>query len=613
MRVKEFLLKHGIVENIALLALLGVFLVLFQLKYFAYIFIIAFAIVGVVVFIILNKFGGENQEIEVFEPIKIRNRSVVKYGLNILFSVFYGLSFLTLLQGFYTKTVWYYVFISLCAGVIATEILFIKTKQEGRINLIKSLLLGLNLFLSNQILYPYGVGSIDSWGNIFGKGPSVTSVINTGYVPTGHTYTYFPLHFISVAADSLILSINPATVYYCLGGLVMLSGALCVFLLGRKFINLHFGLLAALIYPCLDYGLFYGSHAHQLAYALPFAMMAFTIIVYKIERIDTRLSILILLLFIALLFTHHLSSLFFFFILISMLIVEILQHIENPNCRWIFPNVILMYVVCMLAHWMYLSGLVGLFASTLQVYHNTIIIEAATARVTLYDTLPIRTLFLNTLGSGILIMLSVIGFLSSLRKLSFFKNIVMGLSAVLILIIGMDVVTPGHLLMPQRLYAFLEAFGLVFLAACAILYLFQQKYTKTIAVVLIVFLVFFSAASTIAGFETSLFLGEQGYVKRYDTPYERCAEKWREGYVTGNFSDIPFKEDMVDAQNITEDSFFSLNKFGFITGFKPHMVGDYYRLGGFQYIKPNKEETLYLFDKFDKYYGNGMVDIYYKK
>ncbi|MCK4731654.1 MAG: DUF1616 domain-containing protein, partial [Methanophagales archaeon] len=131
-------------EYIALPIFVAISLLFYHQRYFSYIFLAISAVIGVLLFIVFNKYFTKEEMDASFELSDDKSHTL-RFVASTLFFVFYGLSFLTLLQGFYTKTIWYYVFISLCVGVIATEILFVKTKTHGSSNLIKSVLLILNI------------------------------------------------------------------------------------------------------------------------------------------------------------------------------------------------------------------------------------------------------------------------------------------------------------------------------------------------------------------------------------------------------------------------------------------------------------------------------------
>ena len=619
-----------VIAFFVLFLLIATFFMLLYLRYLSYIFLATGGIVGALLFITLDLSKSKSEK---FRPMKGAN---IRYISTFLFFVFYGLSFLTLLQGFYNKPFLYYLLISLCAVATAVDILFTDTKGTGALNLVKSLMIGLNLFLTDQIIFPHGNGAMDASANIFGK-MSVTAILNTGHVPGSSTLTDFPFHYILVAENSMVTSISPAVMYYCLGGTVMALGILCVFLIGRKLVSLKFGLIASLIYPSMDMVLFFGSHAHQMSYAMPFAIMAFTLILYRIRRRDSRFLILILILFLALTFTHHLSLFYVLCILLSLLIAEVVHHFRKPNTRWVLLAPVLAYIVFFSVHMIYVSGLVPVFVHTFGRYFNLFINQAQrlaptapptvpptapptvpptapptappVAPPTFYDLLPIENIFFNTFGSLVLMMLAVVGFLSFLRGSSLFKRAILSMSVILILLIGYDIFAPGHLMMPQRLYAYLQAFGLVFLATSAISRLSQRSYTRLISLLLIGLLVFFSASSTIAGFETTLFLGNQGYVRTFKTPYEIHSNRWVKAYGSGELADLRFKDGKINYPKISSNSLILLDKFDFMAGYKIRQ-DPRTRFGNYTLFKPDEKKTLRSLDRWIKLYSNGMNHIY---
>jgi len=606
------------IEYKALPFLILVFLFILHLRYFSYIFMVLAAIIGVLLFITFVKREKKKEEIEVFEPLEIRNRSVVKYVLNILFFVFYGLSFLALLQGFYTKTIWYYIFISLCAGLVATEILIVKTKTEGTINLIKTFLLGLNVFLSNQIVFPFGIGMPDAGYHIR---EMILPIVKTGYIPPDSSYSSFPGHHILAAMNSLIMSVDPGMMYFYLGGIVMSAGILFVFLLGRKFIGLRVGLLAALIYTGCDRLIVFASHPCQMSFTLPLGIMIIAIILYMCPTGKPGFGVLFPILVTSLIFTHHYSPMVVSIVIVSILIAEIVQHIKSPSQSWKIPTLFLLFIIILFSHWMYISNMFGGFVGIIQAYNTAFSSETSIMTPMIYDTLPIKTIFLNTLGSNVLMMLSVMGFLYFFRCASFFKNVVMISSITILLLVSVGIVINEVFLLPQRLYPFLQELGLVFLASTAILHLFKSdgaKYIKPfIAVTLIVCFVFFSSASTISGFETSPFVGNQAYDKMYRTPHESYSEQWVEAHISNNSTaykstELPLTgESSIDHQNITEDSWIVFSKFYFKAGLPSRRVpGTGHHFGGETRIKFDEEE-LYLLDEYNQYYDNGMVDLYY--
>ena len=360
---------------------------------------------------------------------------------------------------------------------------------------------------------------------------------------------------------------------------------------------------------------------------MPFAIMAFTLILCRIQRRDSRFIILILILFLALTFTHHLSSFYVLCILLSLLIAEVVHHFRKPNTRWVLLGPVLMCVAFFCVYVMYVSGLVRPFVGTFGRYSNLFITQVQTllptpppttspvapptppvAPPTFYDLLPTENIFFNTFGSLVLMMLAVVGFLSFLHSSSLFKRAILSVSMILILLIGYDIFAPGHPIMPQRLYAYLQAFGLVFFAASAILRLSQHSYTRLVSLLLIGLLAFFSASSTIAGFETTLFLGSQGYVRTFKTPYEIHSNRWAKAYGRGELADLRFKDGKISYAKINSSSLILLDKFDFRAGYKIRQGPA--RFGNYTLFKPDEKKILRFLEEWNKLYSNGMNHIY---
>jgi len=435
------------------------------------------------------------------------------------------------LQGFYTKTIWYYIFISLCAGVIATEILFVKTKTQGALNLLKSFLLVLNITLSNQILYSYGIGLPDSGGHIY---KYTVPIVNDGYVAQIGGYEYFPGHHILVAMNILTCGSDPKMTYLYLGGFAICLGMLFVFMIGREFVNLQFGLFAALIYANLDYLILHGSHPVHMSYIYFLSIVLFAVILYVYKKRDPRFTALYPILVTAMVFMHHYSAMIILIVLSSLIIVEIFQRIKESDYKFKFPGLVQIYVVILFAQWIYYSNMMGRFTGIFEAYKSAFAEGAESlAVVSTYDKLPIGTLFLNTVGSSILIVLSVIGFLYFFKKRSFFNKVIMMSAISLSILLGIGVIIEYYALLPDRMYPYLQLFGLVFLGSAGIVWILsnikiKQNRLKLISVVAIVIcLSFFSLSSTIAGFETSPFVGEETtYYKLYGTPQESYFNQW---------------------------------------------------------------------------------------
>ena len=612
------------IEYIALPITIVLFLYMLHLKYYNYILLVAAMPIGVSLFIILNRSEKREKETKALTSGVHHSARKIRV-LNILFFIFYGLSFFTLLHAFYAKPIMYFIFISLCAGAIATEIFFVNTKTGATVNLIKSYILGLNLFLSNQILFPYGIGHGDSQYHL---GTLVLPLTSTGHsIGIAAEYEYFPGHQILVAMNSIITSIDPKMMYYCLAGFFMSVMILFAFIIGSKFISLRVGLFCSLIYISCDQLLCHASYASQPSYSLPLAMMIFVVACYLgqtgPENRSTGFIVLFYILATVLIFTHHHSAILVFIMLICILIAELIKKIEEPDHQLMIPKVVVFFFVAFLTQWMYYSNRMPQLVRYLKMFYDAIfIIETSASSYThqIYEiSFPAKVIVLNTMGSAILILLATIGVLYFFKRHSFFKNAVMIVSVAILLLIGIGVLFKAEGLLPHRTFAFLQEWGLVFLAAGGVSYLIGEsvvKYNRAIlALALIVSFVFFSTFSLTAGVNTSPLLDSYAYERLYVTPFDRYSSQWTGKNIVSNSTIIGWGPNFplietetvkfrIDTEKITNRSFIRFSRFDFKPGF--HYGRSDKMFGKFE------EKELWSFDKYNRYYDNGMTYVFYK-
>lgn len=603
-------------EYIALCTFISIFAFFYYRNYFSYIFLVLSALIGCLIFIFIDRYSPTNTPSFSFKPYYSEKSRPFLLALSILYFFFFGLSLLELLNGFYTKTVLYYIYISLCASLVAIEILFVKTKKEGSFNLIKSFLLVLNITLSNQILYPLGIGLPDLVHHI----SMVESIVNSGYI-LGGRYQYFPCHHILAATNILLCNSNLKMTYLYLGGFIVCLGLIFVFIIGNKFVNLQFGLFAALFYTCLDYLIMYGSHPVHQSYNYFLSIVLFSVILYIQKNRKPEFIFLYILLITTMVFTHHLSAMINLVILSSLIFVEIIQKIHDHYYQFEYFNLARLFVVVLFGQWMYYSNRMDSFIGMLIAYKDAFRESSKNViSTTAYDQISINTIFLNTIGSDLLIIFSVIGFFYFMKNKNFFYRAVIISSISLSMLLGIGVVFKQVGLLPDRLYPFLQLFGFVFLASGGVIELINNlpsknnKWKLVPIVIGVMFLSFFSCSSTIAGFETSPFVGDDlAYYKLYPTYQETFFTKWSDSNIPtsslNDLSDILTVEGILDLQKVSDLHFIVFNKFSLITGFSVSTGG---HMGQYKFIKINENEVSKLV-VFDKYYDNNMVELYYNK
>lgn len=525
----------SLLKYFLIISLIATLIVLVKVSYNSYVFLVLFALIGIFISLIT-----ENRDISITSKIIPVYEKKYKLITNIVFYILLTFLILSLTFDAFSKPFIFYVLLSFCSALIGLEIFLFTGKDNPNSILIKCYILCIILFFSNQIVYPLGIGGSDSYSHF----STIQGILKTNYIPEGAVYASFPFHHILVSINSIISSLEYRILYYTIGTFLMSLNLLVAYLIGSKFLNQKFGLIVALIYPFNDYILFWSTHGAQLTYVLPLMLFLFAVILFKIKKPCIGYSIVSLIFIFSIIFAHHYSSMIFIFILLSLFVGEELSHFKIGNGRKSYNVLFLIFIVALLIHWMYYSNLLSTFSNIIEAYINAFSADAlregsSIAQATRYDNLPLSTLFLNTLGSNIILMLSAYGFFLFAKKRTMFCNTINILLIIFSILIVLGIFIDLHYLLPNRLYAFMQLFGLLFLSSETI-FLIQKKargYNIFIILYILILLLvpFFSTSSTIAGFETSLFTGNQPYVKLFETPQEIYSQKWVESRVPENY------------------------------------------------------------------------------
>ena len=613
--------------------LLLLFLVLtIKLQYFSILFPVIFANIGVVIFLIFKKknkliseYDTGNPEAEEINRIKING--MIPVISTILFFIIYSASLLSLFWGDYTKTVVYYLCISLCVGILTIEILSYRTQIQGYWILLKTVLLSINILFANHLIFIHGI-TLPDIGLHFSV--FVMSILDTGHLssnPIG-PYGVFSIHHIFASEIAIVTGYNPISIYLLFGSFLIAIGVLFVFLIGKRFVNFQFGLVAAVLFTCLDYYLMYGEHPEHSAYNYGFALICFTVILFTYRSQKPAFYVLFVISAVALVFTHHLTAFIVFVIVCSLLFLDIIQMLQKKDRSFPSKYFVAFFVILLLIAVSLMAGIVNqtpvqlisshsspylsdihlslgkLFATPTPVISvpvtPTPVISVPVTPVPIpppppvsptgYDKLSLITLFENTLGSSLLALVAVLGFCSYIKKRTWFGDFTILNGILISVLLGMGILFSYVLLLPDRLYPFLQILSLVFLGAAGILWLYNAVPTrkKTLIIgcicILVIMMSFFSLASIINGFETSPFVGDTvAYEKLYTTSQEVSFGAWQTTFAPVN-SYIVFDRTLIKTGILK-----SGNKFGQHT-----------------FIKINSGQ-LTSKNSYSSYYDNGLI------
>ena len=676
------ILKKRVFFFSILALLLLLFIVILKLNYYSIVFPVLFGILGSILFIIVDWFSDSalkrENEIgsEESTPKKIHSLLYLKI-FTILFLIFYSFSLLSLFQGEYTKSVGYYLCISVCAGILILEILTYRTQIQGYRILLKTLLLSMNILFANHLIFIHGI-SLPDFGlhfNIF-----IMSILNTGHVSSSTIglYNIFSLHHIVASEIAILTGYNPLSVYLLFGSLMIAIGILFVFIIGKRFVNFQFGLVAAVLFTCLDYYLMYGEHPEHQAYNYGFALICFTAILYAYRFQKPAFYVLFAFSAVAMILAHHLSAAIVFFTICSLVIIDILHIIQKRKLSIPSKYIAVTFSLLLFGALIFVSNdnpsqyvssvikpyfadmyslIANLFVApppvisipvthapvisipvtpapviSIPVTHAPVIsipvtpapvisIPVTPAPVTPtpyvppmgYDKLTLTTLFENTLGSSLLVLVSVLGFCSCIKKRSWFGDFTILNGILLSFLLGLGILFSYVFFLPDRLYPSLQIFSLVFLGTAGILWFHNAFPSRKRSIIvgcifiLVVMMSFFSLATIINGFETSPFVGDNlAYEKMYTTSQDVSFGDWRNSFIQNEKQNIlPLSindNGMIDIDTLPSNSNFFFDR----TLQKTGILKSGNKFGQHTFRNINNEQLISL-NRFSSYYDNGLI------
>lgn len=522
-----------------LMSIFFAFLALFVKKHYGgYITLAIYSIIGILIYLAITPYKFKQSSEYNTQPIWMY------IGL-ILFFVAYGLSiaYLRFFEPSYGKSLWYYILIGIC-----TSSIFLISQLNKETHL-KSLLpflvvlLGLNIYLSNLIVFPHSAyASGDTHWQIYNM---VLPIIENGGIPLDTTYTFYPHHQINVAALAMTTGLDPVLLYLSAIGILYAISALFIYLLGRRILDSKFGIVSMLMYLIAPEIVYLATHAYQFSYALPLAIIVLfctTLLLLpdSSEKMHnsiphTRVSwiILYIIFFIALVWTHYYTSLLVLLCIFILFLVVAFILKSDGNIRSFCYTTLSLYGVVLLAHWMYAATTLATAINVLTIYHASLFSpenyqSALLGPISSSNVQPFWLIFLDISGKGVMFMLTIVGALYGMwrKNIHVFALVVYGIFGWTLISFGCLIQMP--LLQRDRLMALLLAISIVYLAALGCTVLIKRLGKKGIILCCLLLFIMPSLClgSAYAGTETSLFLGETPSLKLYDTSADLQYRAW---------------------------------------------------------------------------------------
>lgn len=393
--------------------------------------------------------------------VKIRHRATVDWSFlsskswALLFILVFLVLFLTAAFSVYARPLPYerppafFFLIAAMLVVVGLEILVAPRGWFSPAILCQIIIIGLSLELSQSMLFPSVVGIDSMWHRMF-----VLRILESGSVPAGYAYTFFPMTHIDLASSALITGVDYKTsVMTTLTGVQVVIGTLVAFALGKRlFKSSRVGLLAGLLLSVANYSVEFG------AWAIPntYAMMILLLCVYSMTRLMHTKGInevvLLLVLMFVLVLSHTLVAVTLGVILVLGLATFPLRRGFMNGTHMVLSRHVFIacfFFVFMLLWWSFAAGP---FSTLLKILRTGFSLDAfyAGSRTTNYtNAIPFLEQLSDNLGPIVFFGLSLIGFFFALRR-SGFPAVVLTTSGIAVLAVGFVSLTLGKEVLNER-------------------------------------------------------------------------------------------------------------------------------------------------------------------
>jgi hypothetical protein len=290
---------------------------------------------------------------------KFKNETPISSGedrlknvLNLSFYIVFLISVFIYSMHVYYRPLSYFILICVLAGIIASEILYVK--EGDRIAYIL-----LQIFLLSALIRAgiyYNFPSLMGYDAYFHAGMA-KMITDTGTIPPieiSNKYFYYPLSHIFVSITQLMGGLDVKDAFFYSIGIVSILSTAGVYLIGKKLEGPRMGLLAALLINLNNHNIVTG-----ITNITPGSLVLcyFIIILYAIfsEKPGLVQTGLLLLTTVIIVLTHQLTTFVVLLALISILIGKYLHNFfyeSSPTTAGGF-NYILFFVIILQTYWMF--------------------------------------------------------------------------------------------------------------------------------------------------------------------------------------------------------------------------------------------------------------------
>jgi hypothetical protein len=295
--------------------------------------------------------------IYIFFRKKFKNEASVSSGknrlksaLNLLFYVIFLICVLIFSMNLYYRPISYFILICALAGIIASEILYVKEGDK-----VSSILLQIFLLsILTRVGIFYNFPSLMGYDAYF-HANMARIITDTGFVAPfqiSDKYFYYPLVHIFISITQIMgkTDIKDA-IFYSIGFANIFITA-CIYLIGKKLEGPQMGLLAALLLNVNNYNIVTGI-TNITAGSLVICYFIFILYTIFSEKQEVKYTGLILLITILTILTHQLTT---FVVLLALITIYAGKYLhnhlyKNSLLKTTGSSYILFFLVSMQTYW----------------------------------------------------------------------------------------------------------------------------------------------------------------------------------------------------------------------------------------------------------------------
>ena len=290
---------------------------------------------------------------------KFKNEASISSGkdrlksvLNLSFYIVFLICMLIYSMNIYYRPISYFILICVLAGIIASEILYVREGESVNSTLLQIFLLSILIRFGIFYNFPSLMGY-----DAYFHANMARIITNTGFIAPfqiSSKYFYYPLAHIFISITQIMGKVDVKdAIFYSIGfaNIFITAG---IYLIGKKLEGPQMGLLAALLINLNNQNIVAG-----IANITPGSLVLcyFIFIIYAIysQKQELKYTGFILLITILMVLTHQLTTFVVFFALVTIYIGKYLHNhlYKNSPFGTTGFNYILFFVVSMQTYWMF--------------------------------------------------------------------------------------------------------------------------------------------------------------------------------------------------------------------------------------------------------------------